>query len=303
KIQQLKRNTSLKVGFSQNLTNLLPCVIPSIKLGFEFIIDKTNKLEGLQKIVNNDYFNAAIGFATGEIAAAKAISNLTQGMIGHFLDGEKQQILLQFNGEFNFFNESIQEGYYLILGSQNRKYPLPSTQLNWTISNHQLQVEGLDLKHYSYLVLKIGRVEARTRYLSLEADWNKKLNEAEDLLKNIDQFGTEAESTINDQWEKCLSHLREAQVLIRNDVNFLPKEANQIIHTSFHHCKNLLEERQNVRSGNQEVILEAAHTSEQAVKGMELLGIAGTVNLQQEVLDYGSAVRRSRRKLKAGNWL
>ncbi|MEM1324162.1 MAG: hypothetical protein AAGG75_28140 [Bacteroidota bacterium] len=304
KIQKLKRNTSLKVGFSQNLTNLLPCVIPSIKLGFELIVDNSDKFEDLQKIVNNDYFTTAIGFATGEMEVAKTLSKLSQGIIGYFLDSDKQKTLLHFNGEFNFFNGSIKEGYYLIIGSQNKKYPLPPPTLAWTIHNGQVQAEGFDLKDYSYFVIKLGKVKARTRYLSLETDWNKKLNQAEDLLKNLDRFSIEKDSYLKDRWDQCLSLLKEAQVLIRNDVNFLPREADQIINASFHFCEQQLEATQPQRSrdsANQPTspLFSAAFLSE----GRQILGIEAEEDLEAPTLEYTSAIRKSRQFFKKEGWL
>jgi len=82
--------------------------------------------------------------------------------------------------------------------------------------------------------LDVRRTEARTRDLHDGAAWDTKLREAEDEAR----LPADSDSAVT--WQKCRSLIREAQVLLRTDVNYLRSEADAIILGVLNQCQEAI---------------------------------------------------------------
>ena len=78
------------------------------------------------------------------------------------------------------------------------------------------------------------RVGARTGDRNDGGAWEAKLREAEDEVR------LPAEGTPDQAWSKCRDLLRDAQAILRTDINYLRSEADAILLAALRYCKDTI---------------------------------------------------------------
>ncbi len=234
--REVHRARAEHLGLRPNLIGLVPAIMPDISVSIEFILDKENSLHGLSGLINSDSFLAMVSLAPGAALVAKTISSLAGKIIETFVPAEDRQPILQFSGEFNLAAEGLNDGYYIILGTRDPRNPLPNPLPKFQIRDGELLANDEIVTQLSYVVMDVHRTSARTRDLNDNAPWEAKLREAEDEARRFvnDPLATDKER--KSAWEKCRALLKEAQTLLRNDVNFHRHEAENIVKASFIQC-------------------------------------------------------------------
>jgi len=234
--RKVERERAEQLGLSPNLINLVPATMTHISISIEFVLDKQNRLSTLSGLINEDAFVAAISLAPGMATVARVISGLSQKILNTFLDPEERQAVLQFTGDFDLATGGFQEGYYVILGTRNEHNPLPDPKTKLAIRNGGLLADGKPVTQLSYIIMEVQYLEARTRSLSDGALWDTKLRQAETAAQRIasDPF---TDTAMREQsWKECVNLIKEAQLLLIADPNYLHREAMDIIKSTFTHC-------------------------------------------------------------------
>ncbi len=233
----VKRQRAEQLGLSPNLVNLVPAAMTHVSVGIEFLLDKKNRLVDLAGLINSDAFLAAVSLAPGAAMVAQTIGGLSEKIIQTFLEPTEQQPILQFNGDFNIPANDLQDGYYVILGTRDADNPLPSPVPPLSIVNGELLADRQPLTRLSYVVLDVRVLAARTRGLNDGAVWAEKLRQAEGVAQRLaaDPFAGDDEQ--RQAWLECKGLIKEAQLLLTADTNYLPDEADKIIKDAFERCR------------------------------------------------------------------
>jgi hypothetical protein len=270
------------------LINLVPANFNYFAVTIDFLLDVEDRMAALSNVINSDAFVAAVSLAPGASTAARTIGGLAEKIIQAFLPGEQQKPILQFSGQFTLL-PTLREGYYAILGTDDKNSPIPSPIPRLTISNNELLGDGEPVRDLSFVVLKIVRTEARTRDMNDGAPWATKLREAEELAETI-QYEDE-EDTKQGIWTNCRGLLKEAQILLRADPNYHREEANDIYHSSYQICYN--------HSGGRKQMdwkeMGSPTSRWQPDPAPDFPDIA---SLQRGVGEYSGRVREARRRLR-----
>jgi hypothetical protein len=291
--REVKKDVAEQLGLSPNLIELVPAVMPSISISLEFILDKENRLATLTGLINDDSFLAAASFAPGALAVAKTVSGLAQKVIQSFVPAEEREPILQFSGDFNLAGNELRDGYYVIFGTRDEKNALPSTTTKLAVVDGELQANGQRVTQLSYVVIEVRRVPARTRDLNDGAAWEQKLREAEGLAQDGSYtLGPEAANG-GDVWSKCRDLLRDAQTIIRADLNYHRWEANNIIASSYNYCTSQLAKLQSSRQN-----VPAERVSVGSPEDRAVFGIANEQALRTILGQYANDVAASRRILR-----
>lgn len=231
-----------QLGLQQSLIHLVPAVMTEISISIKFILDKENRLAALGGLINDDSFLAMVSLAPGAALAAKTISGLANKVIQTFIPREDHEPILQFNGDFDISTNGLHEGYYVILGTTDKDSPIPSPLPVFTVRDGELLADNERITRLSYVILEVRRTKARTRDLNDGAPWDAKLREAEDNAAHLlaDPLATDNER--KQAWDKCRNLIREAQILLREDPNYLRSEAESIVKMVYHRCSELISE-------------------------------------------------------------
>jgi hypothetical protein len=232
----VKRRQAEQLGLSPNLINLVPAAMTHVSVSIEFLLDKKNRLVDLAGLINSDAFLTAVSLAPGAAMVAQTIGGLSEKIIQTFLEPAEQQPILQFNGDFNIPANDLQDGYYVILGSRDATNPLPSPLPPLSIVNGALLADRQPLTRLSYIVLDVRVLEARGRGLSDGAAWAEKLRQAEGVAQRLaaDPFAEKEEQ--GQAWQECKMLIKEAQLLLAADTNYLHDEADKIIKDAYKRC-------------------------------------------------------------------
>ncbi|MDP9053267.1 MAG: hypothetical protein M3N93_03065 [Acidobacteriota bacterium] len=231
----VKKDSAEQLGLSPNLIKLVPATMPAVSVSIDFLLDIENRLGQMAGLINSDSFLSAISLAPGAALVARAVGGLSQKVLQTFIPAEEQRPILQFSGDFNLVSGGLQEGYYVILGSNDENNPLPDPLPKLEVKDAALLADGERITGLSYIVLLVRRTEARTRDLNDGAAWEPKLREAEDKA----QFAAGDLATPEEKdavWAECRKILRDAQALLAADPNYLRDEAEAIIGASLKTC-------------------------------------------------------------------
>ena len=296
--RRVEKDRAEKLGLRPNLIDLVPAVMTHVSVSIEFILDTENRMAALANIINEDSFVAAVSLAPGASTVAKTVSVLAQKIIQAFMPVEERQPILQFSGDFDLTARGMQEGYYVILGSRDERNPLPSPFPKLEVREGELLADGIPPTQLSYVILNIERTEARTRDLNGGAVWDHKLREAENEAQNISQDPLASADERRQAWDKFRYLIREAQVLLRADPNYLRHEAESIIKATYKTCSDLvsaesLERRFGTSIGDASRLWQPDAGSDRA-----FLGIATDEDLDASLDLYARQVRNARRVLR-----
>ena len=290
----VERRQAEQLGLSPNLINLVPATMTHVSVSIEFLLDKKNRLSDLSGLINSDAFLAAISLAPGAAMVAQTIGGLSEKIIQTFLDPTEQQPILQFNGDFNIPANDLQDGYYAILGTRDTKNPLPSPLPGLSVENGRLLADGQHLSQLSYVILDVRAVPVRTRALSDGATWAEKLRQAEGVAQRLaaDPFVTEEAQ--QNAWDECKLLIKEAQLLLAADANYLAQEAANIIRDSFQRCRKKIFDMVKQRSG----LESKSPDSLDLAADRRFLGIDPGEDLQETLDQYAEQVVTARRILQ-----
>lgn len=235
----VQRRRAEKLGLSSNLIDLVPATMTHVSLSIDFVLDKENRLQALSGLINEDAFVTAISLAPGAAPVAKTLGSLSAKLLRTFLSAEERQPILQFNGDFNVHADDLRDGYYVILGTRDEDHPLPTSP--WpelSVAHGELLMDGQPVRQLSYVILETRVLPVRTRDTSDGAPWAEKLQLAEATAQRLagDPFASEDER--KQAWETCKKQLKEGQLLLLADSNFLPREAQDIVAAAFKQCRD-----------------------------------------------------------------
>jgi hypothetical protein len=227
------------LGIRTTLITLVPAVMTDFTISIDFILDQQDRLAALATLINDDAFQRPLSLAPGAGMVAKTVSDLAQKVIQTFVPTEERRPILEFIADFDLATSGVVEGYYVILASQDPDNPLPRPIPAIQVRDNELLLGGQPVTQYSYVILEIRRASARTRDMNDGAPWAEKLREAEDEA----QLPGEDETA---SWQKCRALVREAQILLRADPNYLREECEAIVLSVLTNCRTRLglEERE-----------------------------------------------------------
>jgi hypothetical protein len=234
--REVRQGRAEQLGLSPNLINLVPATMDHISISIEFILDKENRLAALGGLINDDSFLAAVSLAPGAAVVARTIAGLSQKILQTFIQPEEREPILQFSGDFNLASGELQEGHYVILGTRDERCPLPRGGRKFRVRDGDLLADGKAVTQWSYVLLEVRCLGARTRDLNEGATWAKKLRQAEAVAQRLasDPFVDDEER--QRAWQECKALLKETQVLILDDTNYLRREAQDITKAAFANC-------------------------------------------------------------------
>jgi hypothetical protein len=235
--RKVGRRRAEQLGLSPNLINLVPATMDHISISIEFVLDKENRLAILGGLINDDTFLSAISLGPGATMVARTISGVSQKILQTFLKPEERQPILQFAGDFNIATGELRDGWYVILGTRDEQQPLPRPMPRLEVTDSNLLADGKPITRWSYVILDVRCTEARTRDLNGGAAWDVRLREAEASAQEMasDPFAEEGKK--RQTWDKCTKAIKEAQVLLRADPNYLYREAQDIIKVTYTQCR------------------------------------------------------------------
>ena len=199
-----------------------------VSVSVDFIVDVEDRLAALTSLINDDSLTQALSLAPGAALTAAAISSLAQKIIRTLVPVEGQQPVLQFASDFNLDGEGLRDGFYVVLGSQDDRVPLPQQPPKLTITD-RLLADGEPVTSLSYVVLDVRRSPARLRERSGGALWDAKLREAEGLALLVGEDPAATDEQRREAWLRCRGLLQEAQVLLYADSNYLASEAKEVL--------------------------------------------------------------------------
>jgi hypothetical protein len=233
----VSKDRAEQLGLSPNLIKLVPATMPQLSISIDFLLDTENRIGQLGGLINSDSFVAAISLAPGSALVAKTIAGLSSKILQTFFPAEQRQPILQFSGDFNIASGDLMDGYYVILGTRDENNPIPDPLPKLEIRDGGLLGDGVRITGLSYIVLQVRRTEARTRDLSEGAPWDAKLRDAEGKARMAAMDGSTAEEQAA-VWQDCRKLLREAQVLLDADPNYLREEGENIFQSSLKYCSD-----------------------------------------------------------------
>lgn len=238
--RDLKRGAPEMLGLSPNLINLTPATLTQASVSLEMLVDTENQLARLAGMINSDSLFAPLSLAPSALAVAKAISALAQKTIQALIPPNEQKPILQFDGDFNFAAGAAREGYYIILGARDASAPLPSPSARLDVQGNALLIDSQPASRLSYVILELCTAEARTRAAGSGSPWDVKLREAEREAQLVGRDPFASDDRRKAAWERVITLLREASVLLGADPNYLPDEAERIYWASYDTCRQSL---------------------------------------------------------------
>jgi hypothetical protein len=286
----VNKDRAEQLGLSPNLIKLVPATMTQLSISIDFLLDIENRIGQLAGLINSDSFLAAVSLAPGSALVAKTIAGLSSKVLQTFFPAEERQPILQFSGDFNIASGDLKDGYYVILGTRDERNPIPDPLPKLEIRDGGLLGDGMRITGLSYIVLQVRRTEARTRDLSEGAPWEPKLREAEDKARLAASDGSTPEEKAR-VWEDCRKLLREAQVLLAADPNYLREEGENIFQSSLKFCAG-----QVGGAGGPGVRLLGAHP--RVVADLESFGVRADEAWTAKLNGYAEQVAESRRILR-----
>lgn len=301
--REVRREHAEQLGLCPNLIGLMPAIMPDISISIEFILDKENSLRSLSGLINSDSFLAAVSLAPGASMVAKTISGLAGKVIETFVPAEERQPILQFGGKFNLADEGLKDGYYIILGTRDDRNPLPNPLPRFQVKDGLLLANNEIITQLSYVVIDVHRTAVRTRFCNDNAVWEVKLREAEDEASRFANDPMADDKDRKSAWEKCRNLIKEAQTLLRSDINFHRHEAENIIKTSFVKCAKDLNINTDNRSSGGIVKASRGNWSPDMRTERLSMGISPEENLGAMLASYAEQTAEVQRMLESAGMI
>jgi hypothetical protein len=293
----VQKNRAEQLGMSPNVIRLVPATMSHVSISIEFILDKENNLAALGGLINDDAFLTAVSLAPGAAIVARTIGTLSQKLLQTFMKPEERAPILQFSGDFNLAN-GLRDGYYIILGTRDNNNPLPNPLPRLEIVNGSLLADGQQVTQLSYVIFDIQYVPARTRALNDGSAWHPKLNQAEDIASGIGNNPLATDKEKKEAWQSSLGLLKDAQVLLSADPNYLSREAQSIIKAAYATSYSQIFNQESSRSGLA-FPTNAVGAETDVIADRRSLSISPDENLEETLDQYAEQVAESRSIIRA----
>jgi hypothetical protein len=262
-----------------------------VTIAIEFLVDRENRLSQLADLANDGTFLSAISFAPGAVAVAKSLAEISKKIIAKFMYEADQQPVMRFEGDFSLPADDLSDAYYVILSAHHAEHPLPRplpSPSMLKVQDKELLYNDRPVTEWSYVILDVDTVEARTKELGRGELWYEKLNQADKQADEIHNDPFASETSRRSVWESCSTLIRDADTLLTMYPLYSHKEARAIISEAYYLAR--------------EKILSSTGTGLGAPPGMrakerDFLNVAGEDELRSRVAQYAAAQSRSREKL------
>jgi len=236
RIKPLKQGAAEQLGLSPSLVDLTPAALDKVGITVEFLLDRQNRLASLAQVVNDDAFLSVVSLAPGAAAAAKAVGALSKKLLESTLEPTDQVPVLRFAGDFSLPAGDLADAYYVILGTRFEQHPLPRPlpgPPRLQVSGRDLLLDNQPVVHWSYVILDVDTVPARTRDLGRGEPWYEKLSLVEAQVAQVGNNPWASEDERRQTWTSCLALIKEADLLLRQSPLYLPSEAQAIIQQAY----------------------------------------------------------------------
>jgi hypothetical protein len=270
-----------------------------VSVSIQYLLDKENRFGQLSKLINSDGFMAAVSLAPGAVMVARTIGKLSQSIVATLLSDVEQQGILTFSGDLNLSEGSLREGYYVILGTRDERNPIPAPLPKLSVEDGLLLGDGHPILTLSYVILDVRRVDARTRALNDGAPWDGKLKLAEATAQRVGSNPLASDDDREQGWRECLSSLKEGQVLILSDSNYLASEAQNIMKSSYANCYSEIFAAKATRGGASRKSVGAGRRNDRV--GRASIAIPEDEDLSIVLNQYAQQVIASRAILTSAN--
>lgn len=298
--REVQKGRAEQLGLAPNLIRLVPAIMPHVSVSIDFILDKENRLGQLAGLINDDSFLTAISLAPGAPMVAKTVSGLAQKLLHTFFQAEEREPILQFAGDFNLSADApdaLRAGYYAILGTRDERNPLPRPLPRLSVQNGDLLADGKPITQWSYVLLQVHRLEARTRDQGIGRPWYQKLVEAEGIAQDVENDPFIEKATRLERWESCCKLLSKARALIEADPEYLHEEAQNIIRAATSTCrKQILGDSDRLDLSGARGIADPLVRWNDALR--ELLDLESEDELHGAVNEYADQVYRARQVIR-----
>jgi hypothetical protein len=177
---------------------------------------------------------------------------------------------------------------------------LPPPGARYEVTDGALTIDGQPADWLSYVIFAVHRTAARGRDLSAGAAWEQRLREAEDEARNTLQDPLADRDRRQEVWKKCFTLIKEAQVLLRSDPNYLRSEAEAIVRATLLECEPLVAVTPVVGRQMGRGTLPSDFASERSADvsaQLESLGVKPGEDLAQSTADYAERLETSREVL------
>lgn len=233
--RRIRPNQAVQLGLRANLIDFIPAILDKVSIKLSLILDQKDRLAALSGAINGSGFLSTISLAEPTMATVKALGSASRAVLDAFLEAEAKKPILEFAGDFNIGTDDLRAGYYVLLGTVDEVTPLPSAA-QLTVLGTSLQVNGQSTEEWSYVILEVICSQARGR--NPQAKWNKLLSDAEAQADRLVRMERPTKVQRDGALDKCRSLIDKADALIRDDPNYLPEEAQQIVASSFKTCQD-----------------------------------------------------------------
>ena len=291
-VRTLKHGTPEQLGLSTLLVGLTPATVERVTIAIDYLLDQANRLAPLAGLINAEAFVTAFSLAPPAAAAATAISKIAEKVIKNLLSENDRVPLLKFLGDFSLATGDLAESYYVILGSRFDRHPLPRPldERRLSVRGRELFFDDEPVTKWSYVILDIDVVPARTRALGGGQPWNDKLEQAEVEANSLMRGLLPKDRERKQAWSVIAPLLKEADILFRRDPLYLPTEAAAIMQETFVALRaKVFPDRPGALGAP-----PGLTTDER-----ELLGVSGEAALRSAVETYEAARSQSERKLRS----
>jgi hypothetical protein len=222
------------------------------------------------------------------LAAAKAIAGVSRYVLDAFLPADSKTPILEFTGDFNVATDDLKAGYYVLLGTADAAYPLPSQKAVFSVNGSTLMVDGKPALDWSYVILEVLCTQARGP--SPASEWAKLLREAEEAAAAYASGLERGEEQQKAMLKRCNDLIVGAQALLRSDPTYLSSEAQQLVAASFRKCRDSILGGANQRRTDPAKLASVVPWTEEVQRS---LGFAGHAEIDQQVLEYDQKLRAS----------
>jgi len=298
--REVRGGRAEQLGLSPNLINLVPASMDRVSISIEFILDTENRLVALGGLINDDSFLAAVSLAPGAAIAARTIAGLSQKILNTFLEAKEREPILQFSGDFNIPTGELRDGYYVILGTRDKESPFPRPLPVLSVQNNDVLAGGSPVTQWSYVLLDVRCLPARTRDLNGGASWATKMRQAEAVAQRLSSNPFAEKEEKQSAWEECMALLKESQVLLLDDTNYLEREGRDIVKASYARCyEDIWGREARARAlTSPGVPADVRQDPEAVLADRAVLGIPSDENLEDTLDRYADEVLESRRVIK-----
>lgn len=285
-VRPIVKNHQDCLGLGCDIVEPMPLTQSCLGVSVSFVPSVTNRLEGLQGIINSNELLTPLSIAPGKLLVAQQLSKLAGSILDVFCPKDSKgarpslDMSWTFNPVMNSLNVplpgDLRDGYYVFFASQDGKHPLPvgANSQTVTVNGIDVNVNGQPVRDMSYLVLLVRTKDRKTKEASSEA-WSKDLSDLDTILQDVDL----QKKTKNQAYDECIDKILAARTLLGVDPSYLQVEKNEIIQAAIDKVKVQL--------------TPATATAVLTPKEIKITGLPSYEALDARVKDYSTSVKNS----------